>query len=37
MSGDVHFPDTDRNAKRLAEHGITFVGKQLKAKHLAKL
>ena len=36
-SGDVHFPDTDRNAKRLAEHNITFVGRQLKAKHFKKL
>jgi len=34
--GDVHFPIPIRNEKRLAQENITFVGKQLKAKHLPK-
>lgn len=35
-SGSVQFPDVDRNMKRLAQEGITFVGKQLQKKHLPK-
>lgn len=33
-SGDVQFPDVDRTQKQLAQENITFVGKQLRAKHL---
>jgi len=33
-SGTVQFPNVDKVEKRLAEHGITFVGPILKKKHL---
>lgn len=33
-SGTVDFPNHDRAVLRCAQHGITFVGKKLHAKHL---
>jgi hypothetical protein len=33
-AGAVHFPHTDRVNLQLAQHNITFVGKQLLKKHL---
>lgn len=33
-SGTVQFPSVDKVEKRLAQHGITFVGPVLKKKHL---
>jgi hypothetical protein len=33
-SGTVQFPNVDKVEKRLAEHGITFIGPVLKKKHL---
>lgn len=33
-SGELHFPDTTREEKRLDQHGSEFAAKAPRAKHL---
>jgi hypothetical protein len=33
-SGDVQFADTERERRRLDQHGIEFIGKVLRARHV---